>query len=391
MTSLARTFVLAAALAAPAANLAVAETPHDDDETEEARLTIVEGSFHGDRVRFLAGELDGKGVAYVEHYGPSGGLKLTNGFADVMVDGEETNVRNLEKVVATGTNEHGFTFTAYQGNTRLRCIALMYADLTVTCSRNPAWTPPGAAMCAKHFKGKTTRFQCNGLVEHVPGKPHEEALNICVAAFRNEMDREDCMRFGIHHPIDLFRDTIAACTAAYKTEDERDYCVFYSFAPANPKDRPSIDLVRKCDRLHDDDRETSYCVFDNHTGVKQMREKRPGWTFTEPVAHNTKSRLRGARLEVAMGKYDQVDLRATGGIIDGEAVIYIDALAGGHKLEYTNPIPNLKVGKKLYAVRAATSLDRVKYNGHLLTFRVTLNGKRMECRNESAFTSAICR
>lgn len=397
-----RACVLAAALAGLAAESAVAHaTP---EATEPGELTFAEGVAEGEKVRIVAGEVDGRGLLYAEYYtGPA--LRFAVPYTRAFVDGEETSIRTLRALeVAPVQTVDGFAFTALQGTARLQCTALMWSDATATCTRDPAWTPPGAPACAATFKSHTQRFQCNGLRAHFasPAIDHDELLRACVGAFRWESHRTDCLRYGYNLP-DVFGDVLEACHAAYRTEQERNFCMYYSLAPARPEDRVRPATVRACDRQADDDVATTACVFRMATGGRPDDPRRPppkrrgtvdpSAAPTAPVQLATVpgARVRGARIDIRTGTRAGLTLRATGGMVGTEPVLWVDGLTGAGELTWMNLIDRIVVGHEVRALREVSALDRVKLAGEMLTFRATHAGRRLSCRASAGATFARCR
>jgi len=400
MTSPGRSLVVAATFAAATANLAVAKpTPRGNVDIEDAELTWAEGDGEDDsRVRMFAGEIDGRGVVYAEYY-KGNALWMAVPYHRVFIDNEEqTSVRALRDLQMIGPTPDGFAFTAAESTVELQCTALLHADATISCARSAKFVPSGAASCATFFKSHDERSQCNGIraAFATPQIPHDELLELCAKSFRGESERNGCMIYG-YNATALFRETLAACTAAYRTGSERSYCIFYSFAPANPKDRPSIEHVRACDRLHDDDKATTDCVFWKHTGVKQVHPKSrttlPTDNPTAPLLYNvvpSAKRLSGSRIDVSTGAWRDLSLRATGGMVGTEPVLWVDGYRD-IKHEWMSPVDRIVVGKQVRALREVSSLDKVKLTGELLTFRAVLGGKTLQCRVDAASMFARCR
>lgn len=397
MTSLGRSIALAAAFAGAAAGPAAAQaTP---DGTEDGELTFAEGMVDGDRVRMIAGDVDGRGLLYLEYYaGPA--LRFAVPYTLVYIDGEKTTVRALRGLAATGRlDADGFGFTAHDGAAQLRCTALLHGDASVNCTRDPAWVPPGAPACAATFKSFSERFQCNGLRDAFPNPsiPHDDIVALCAAAFRPEFHRTDCMRYGYNHPATIFRETLATCTAAMRTQDERKFCMFYSLAPVDVKERVTVDMIRTCDRMHADDRAVSLCAFERLTGAKQYVAKPPAVVeptarATEPLVRTSRpARVRGARIDVATGAWHDRSLRATGGMVGSEPVLWVDAFEDSGELDWMQPLDRIVVGKRIIALREVTALDRVALSGDVLTFRVVHAGKPLQCRADATQMYARCR
>ncbi len=355
---------------------------------------FAEGSSEGDRVRMVAGDVDGHGLVYAEYYAPGGGLRGVAPYARVLVDGEPTTVRDLhDLVLEPQQTPDGFVFTAHQGSDVLRCTALLWSEADVACTRDPAWVPPIAPACAAAFQGEVGRFQCNGLrdIFKTPAIDHDELLRACTASFRWESNRTDCMRYGYNVPAP-FRDALAACTAVYRTEAERKFCMFYSLAPAREQDRIPARIVRACGP-HDDDRATTDCAFQMFTGVAQKRVRprslEPGDEPTQPLAPLTPSRV--THVEVGTGAWNALALHATGGMVGGEPVLWVDARATTGKLEWMNPIPRIVIGKQVRALREVTALDHLSLTGDVLTFHVVHAGKSLQCRGDAKQQFARCR
>ena len=400
MTSLGRTITFAAAFACAAAATAVADpTPRGNDDIEEAaELTWAEGPGEdGSRVRMFAGEIDGRGVVYAEYY-KGDRLWMAVPYYRVFIDNESvSSVRNLRGLEMQGPTADGFAFVADEVTVQLKCTALLWADATINCTRG-TFVPKGSASCARYFKANNERFQCNGIQTHfaTPQIPHDDLLALCAASFRGESRRNECIMLGYNAPsAATFRDTLSACTAAYRTHEERSFCMV--FLLGTPAPRPSIDLVRECDREHDDDKATTDCVWLKHTGVKQVHPKSrtslPTDEPTAPVANNakpSKKRLSGGRIDVSIGAWRDLSLRATGGMVGTEPVLWVDGFKN-ETLEWMAPVDRIVVGKQVRALREVSSLDRVKLTGELLTFRAVLGGKKLQCRVDAASMFATCR
>lgn len=365
---------------------------------------IAEGTQDGEKVRMIAGNVDGRGLLYAEHYtGPA--LLYAVPYTRVFVDGQETNVRALhDLVLEPRMTADGFAFTARLGLTPLSCTALLWSDATVNCSRNTGWVPPGSPGCAAAFKGHDTRFQCNGLQQAfaTPAIAHDELLSACTASFRWESFRESCIRYGYNHPA-IFEDTRQACTAAYRTEHERDFCMFYAFAPVEPKDRVSAATIRECDRQHDDEKQTTLCAFRVNRGGRadqiepvakpRTTESMLAYLPTAPLALAVApaARLRGETIDVSAGTRDELTLRATGGMIGTEPVLFVDAFAPAGELKWSQTIDRIKLGKQVRALRELTKLERVKLSGDVLTFHAVHRGKALACRKDTTESIAVCR
>ena len=397
MDSLERSVAMAAGLAVFAANLAAAHATPDGIQDEDAELTFAQGDTGEHIARLVAGEVDGKGVVIVEYY-VGASLRFAVPYTQVLIDGEERSVRELRGLAAGRLGKHGFALAADLGTKRMQCTVHLWADTAVSCRRDPAWVPPGDPACVRAFEGNIGRTQCTGL-RNIFAKSafdHDELLRLCTDAFRVETFRTDCLRYGYNNEPPLFRETLAACVAAYRTQDERKFCTFYSFAPANKAERPSVDAIRTCDRKHDDDRATTDCVFEQHTGAKQIhprsRTTLPSDVPTEPVtASSVKARERGGRIDVSTGKWRELSLRATGGMVGSEPVLWVDAFAADGKLRWMQPVDRIVLGKRVRALREVTALDRVKLRGDVLTFRAVHRGKSLQCRADATAMFARCR
>lgn len=396
MTSLTCSIALAAAFAGAAANLAEAQVTPDGSED---KLTFAEGSVDGDRVRIVAGDLDGRGVLYLEYYNGAA-LRFVVPYTTVYVDGAKTSARALRGLQTTGTlDADGFGFTAYQGAAPLRCTALLYGDASANCTRDPAWIPPGAPACAAAFRSSVERLQCNGLrdIFQNPPIPHDEIIDLCAASFRPETYRTDCMRYGYNHPAALFRETLATCTTAMRTQDERKFCMFYSLAPVDAKQRVTVDMIRTCDRQHADDKQVSRCAFERLTGAKQYAAKQPATreptdSPTEPLARvTTGTPVRGAHIERANGELRDRSLRVTGGMVGTEPVLWVDAFDSTGELAWMQPLDRIVIGKQVRALREVTALERVVLKGDVLAFRVVHAGKPLQCHADVTQSYARCR
>lgn len=380
------------------AGAAAADT--DTDIAEDAVLTWAEGpGENGARARMFAGDIDGRGVVYAEYY-KGNRLWMSVPYTRVFIDHEsESSPRTLRGLRMIGQTEHGFAFTAEQGTATLQCTALLWADASINCTRSKYFTPKGSASCAKYLQSHDERFQCNGLQQHftTPAIAHEDLLALCAASFRGESDRTQCMRDGYNAPTRLFSDALATCTAAYRTSDERKLCM--SFTVEGPEaQRIAPGVVRTCARANrGNDKAITDCAFLQHTGVEQEHPvpkiAAPTDSPTEPVAANATPRRRvlaGARIDVAVGKWRDLTVRATGGLVESEPVLWVDALAN-ETLKWMQPVDRIVVGKRVIALREVSSLDRVKLAGDLLTFRAVLGGKRLDCRADVAAMFARCR
>lgn len=385
MKFLGRSLAITAGLAGALANLAVARaTP---DGTEDAELTFAEATVEGDRVRLVAGEVDGRGVVHVEYYAGTR-LRFAVPYTKALIDGQATSVRDLRSIVAGSLGTHGFAITADHGTARISCTVQLFAD-AVDCVRDPAWVPKGDPDCVAAFVGEVGRFQCSGLRTHFATTTriaHEEVLRRCLAAFRHESNRVDCLRYGYNEPdVARFREGLAVCVAAYRTEDERKFCTFYEFANANPADRPAFHHIRTCDRRHDDDRATTDCVFELHTGTKQVHPKSrtllPFQQETVPLARPLSlARVNGARIDVAGGTLRDLALRVTGGMVGDEPILWADAFTREGTLKWAQIVDRIVIGKQIRALRDLASLEHVKVADDVITFRATYGGKRLTCR-----------
>jgi hypothetical protein len=397
MTLLTRSIPIACAMLA--AGAAIADPTRDDtDIAEDAVLTWAEGpGEEGARVRMFAGEIDGRGVVYAEYY-RGDRLVMAVPYHRVFIDNDsESSIRALRDLKMIGPTPDGFAFEADEVTVRLKCTALLHADATINCTRS-TFRPKGAASCAEFFKSHGERAQCNGIREHYksPAIPHDDLAAMCAAGFRSENHRSQCMSFGYNQPAPLFREALSACTSAYKPTDERMYCLVFTLGTTEEqKIAPAV--VRQCAREHSDDKAITDCAFFVKTGVKQVHPKsrtsEPTDNPTTPVANNAtprKRRLAGARIDVAIGTWQGLSLRATGGMVESEPVLWVDAFRN-EKLEWTQPVDRIVVGKQVRALREVSSLDKVKLAGELLTFRVVLGGKRLECRTDAARMFARCR
>ena len=381
-----------------AAGVAVADPTEDGtDIAEDAVLTWAEGPGEdGARVRMFAGEIDGRGVVYAEYYkGKS--LWMAVPYSRVFINNDsESSIRTLRNLKMVGPTPDGFAFEADEVTIRLSCTALLWADATISCTRSKAFVPKGSASCARFFKSNTERFQCNGLQEHfkTPQISHDELLRTCVKSFRAESRRSSCLRHGYNaSSVETFRDALETCTSAFRAEQERDYCMSYWSSTG-----PSMENVRTCAREHPgNDKAINDCAWLLHTGVKQesppSRVTSPTDNPTAPVANNAapkKSRLSGGRIDVSIGTWRDLSLRATGGMVESEPVLWVDAFRN-EKLEWMQPVDRIVVGKQVRALREVSSLDKVKLTGELLTFRAVLGGKRLDCRVDAAAMFARCR
>jgi hypothetical protein len=398
MTLLERSITQAAAFALFAAGTAVAEPTRDDiDIAEDAVLTWAEGpGEEGARVRMFAGEIDGRGVVYAEYY-KGDRLWMVVPYARVFIDNEAPrSPRELRDLRMKGPTDDGFAFTAAQGTVTLRCTALLWADASISCARSKSFTPKGSASCARYFKSNDERFQCNALQEmfKAPPIPHLELLQTCVKSFRAETRRTSCMRHGYNtKSVASFEDALSTCTSAFRAEQERDYCMGFWATTG-----PSMENVRGCAREHPgDDKAINDCAWLEHTGVKQVYPKaktsEPTDNPTAPVANNAaprKTRLSGGRIDVSVGAWRDLSLRATGGMVESEPVLWVDAFKD-EKLAWMQPVDRIVLGKQVRALREVSSLDKVKLTGDLLTFRAVLGGKRLECRVDAARMFARCR
>lgn len=365
---------------------------------------IAEGTQNGEKIRMIAGNVDGRGVLYEELY-KGAALLYALPYTRVFVDDQETNVRELYDVVLDpAMTADGFTFTARLGLTPVSCTALVWSDASVNCSRNTGWVPPGSAGCAAAFKGHDTRFQCNGLQQAFanPVIAHDDLLSACTSSFRFELFRESCIRYGYNFPA-IFYDTLQACTTAYRTEDGRNYCLFYALAPAEPADRIPASTIRECDRLYDDEKQTSLCGFRVNLGGRadepepvvepRITESSLQYLPTAPLALTVTpaSHVIATKLHVATGTHAELTLRATGGMVDTEPVLFVDAFGPGGDLKWSQIIDRIKLGKDVRALRELTKLDRVKLSKDTLTFRAVHEGKTITCRGDAARSIAICR
>ena len=393
MGSLERSFALAAGLAVFAANLAAAHATPDGIH----ELTFAQGDTGEHTARLVAGEIDGRGLVIVEYY-TGASLRFAVPYTKLLVDGEERSIRELRGLAAGKLGKHGFALAADLGTQRVQCTVELWADTAVSCRRDPAWVPPGDPACVRAFEGAIGRSQCSGLRRHfaTAAIDHDALLRACTGAFRYEWFRTDCLMYGYNSEPALFRETLAACVAAYRTEDERKFCVFYSFAPVNKAERPSVDAIRTCDRKHDDDRATTNCVFERHTGKKQMspksRTSRPTDHPTEPVAAKpATARQSGGRIAVSTGTWRDLSLRATGGMVGSEPVLWVDAIAADGKLRWMQPVDRIVLGKRVRALREVTALEGVQLRRDVLTFRVVHGGKSLQCRADATEMFARCR
>jgi hypothetical protein len=399
MRFLERSIALAAGIAGVAAPLAVADPtpPGRIDIAEAAVLTWAEGPGEdGARVRMFAGEIDGRGVVYAEYF-KGNALWMAVPYHRVFINHDsESSIRNLRDLQMVGPSADGFVFTAAETTIRLKCTALLHADATINCTRSDAFVPKGSASCARYFKSNTERFQCNALQTRFAASaiPHDELMRMCVRSFRSETRRANCLRYGYNAAsVSLFKDALATCSSAYRGHDERDSCMGSVLQGTGP----DLDVVRECDREHDDDKAVTDCAWLRHTGVKQESPpsltSRPTDNPTAPVANNAtprKPRLSGGRIDVTTGTWRDLSLRATGGMVESEPVLWVDAFRN-EKLEWMQPVDRIVVGKQVRALREVSSLDKVKLTGELLTFRAVLGGKRLACRVDAASMFARCR
>jgi hypothetical protein len=374
-------------------------TPAGNDEiAEAAELTWAEGPGEdGARVRMFAGEIDGRGVVYAEYY-EGNRLVMAVPYNRVFIDNDsESSVRSLRGLEMQGHTPEGFAFVADQGTAQLKCTALLWADATINCTRG-TFAPKGSASCARYFKSNNERSQCNGIQTAFPTPqiPHDTLHALCAAMHRGESRRNECIMLGYNAPsAATFRDTHSACTAAYRTSEERSFCMV--FLLGTPAPRPSVDLIRECDREHDDDKATTDCVWLKHTGVEQVHPKSrtslPTDEPTAPVANNakpSKKRLSGGRIDVTSGTLRDLSVRVTGGMVGTEPVLWVDGFRGA-KHEWMAPVDRIVVGKQVRALREVSSIDKIKLSGELLTFRAVLGGKKLQCRADAGATFATCR
>ena len=389
MTRTGLALVAAAAFAVGAADLAVADATIDI--AEPAYLTFVEGpSELGPRARWAAGEIDGRGVVFAEYF-DGAGLQITVPYTLVHIDNEESNVRQLHDLQAVSANDAGLTFTASDGAHPLTCLAVLWSDASIQCRRDPAHVSKYDPRCVAAFNSNVQQFQCDGNIKltAAPVIPYERLLGSC-APFRNEAHRMDCVRYGHAHPT-RWPAGLAACLDAYRTDDERNFCMFYSFAVVGQT--PSPELIRGCKGA--DDEATTGCVFYKMTGAKQKKGKPgpllPSMRTTEPfVRQHGLRRLEGARIDVSTGTFQQKTLRATGGMVGDMPVIFVDAYLR-EKLDWSQAIDRIVLGKRNIALRDLTSVDRVKMNGEILTFRGVYAGKPITCRADAVSLFATCR
>jgi hypothetical protein len=376
-----------------ATNIARADAGSDED----AELTFAEGTVEGERIRAVAGDVDDKGIVWIEIYA---GAKLSYAYpyTRVLIDGETTTVRDLRELRLGKFGPRGFELAATHGAERLACTVLTAADGEIRCTRDPQWKPPGHEACALGFLGEYTRKDCNVYREWFtnPVVAHDELLQLCTSTYREETNRIECMMFGYNaKDADRFRDVLAACTHAYPGEWRRDSCQFFSFAPVNPADAPSPETIRACDQLHDDDERTNTCVWERHTGVKQTRPKPgpllPSQLLTAEVRASDPTHASGGRIDVARGAWRELSLRATGGMVGTEPVLWVDAFENHQALKWANVIDRISIGKQIRALREVSSLEAVKLSGDVLTFRVTHDSKKLHCRADAATTYARCR
>lgn len=407
MSLFGRWIALAAGFAVLSANLAAARADADagDDDGEDATLAFAEGRLEGERVRLVAGEVDGKGVLYAEYYtGPS--LRYAVPYTRVFTDGEETNVRALRGLALQPKQTvDGFAFTAFAGATPLQCTALLWSDATINCSRGTGWEPPGHPSCAKAFVGHDHRQQCNGIRAAYPSPaiPHDELLGACVASFRWESFRNNCIRYGYDRPPAAFREALAACTAAYQTEHERDFCMYYSLEPGPEEERVKPSAVRACTGKFRDERKTTDCIVRLHIGAPPANPNEPvpppkgtGLPTDKPtapvvIAPAGARTARGAHIDVTTGTFRDLALRATGGMVGAEPVLWVDAFETTGALKWSNNIDRVAIGTAVRALREATALSAVKLSGDVLTFRATIGGKARQCRSDAGTTYARCR
>lgn len=396
MTLLGRTLTACAVLATTAV---AAPTRDGTDVTEDAVLTWAEGpGEEGARVRMFAGEIDGRGVVYAEYY-KGDRLTMAVPYTRVFIDNEsESSIRALRNLEMVGPRPDGFAFHADEVTVRLQCTALLHADATISCTRG-GFQPKGSASCARYFKSHDGRSQCNGIQEHFtsPAIPHDELAAVCAASFRSENHRNQCMSHGYNERPALFRDALSTCTQSYKTMDERSFCLTFTVGTTEPQ-KIAPEIVRRCARDVVGDKAITDCAFFEKTGVKQehprSRTSEPTDNPTAPVANNAKpkkSRLSGGRIDVAVGSWRDHTLRATGGMVENEPILWVDAYDKAEKHAWMVPVDRIVVGKQIRALREVSSLDKVKLTGDLLTFRAVLGGKRLDCRVDAARMFARCR
>jgi hypothetical protein len=375
-------------------------------EVEPAELAFANGVFEGEKIRVVAGDVDGRGLVTVELYK---GERLWTAYPydRVFVDDEQTNIRQLTDITLDpAQSSDGFNFTATQQGTALSCTILLYADSTITCTRvGMSYAPAIAPACATNFKSHQQRFQCNFIREHNQGKGFDDdgIVATCAATFRFEALRNGCMLYAYGMPAE-FETVRSTCLAAYKTQEERNFCFWITLAQANPKDRVDIAHIATCDKLYDDDKWTTACAFTLDSGMAASETKlprasadkrKPGEKDTAPVvpAAPVTSSVSGATIDVTTVKLGEVTTRVTGGMVGTEPVILIDRYASATDLTGTEVISRVVIGKEKEArsLRELSLVEKVKVSGEIITFKAVRAGKHLSCRANLTDAWATCR
>ncbi len=398
MRRLGRSLCLAAITAAAAAGTAAAEV-------EPATLQFADGVFEGEKIRVVAGDVDGRGLVFVEYY-QGAALQLTVPYSRVYVDDEETDIRRLTDLALTTTqNVDGFAFSALDGATSLACTILLHSDATITCTRVGAgYVSPIAPACAASFKSSVERNQCNGIRQAFAGKGFDDDALVasCAATYRGEIPRNYCIMYGYNHPAE-FDEVRRTCTAAYKTEDERDFCFYFSLAPVDRAERMLPAHVRTCDALYDDDKLTTACAFTLKVG-KQASETRLSpdryklkphekATFEVVPAAPITTSVSGATLDVRTGTYDDLSVRVTGGMVGSEPLITMDGYTTKGEHRWLTVVDRIVIGneKQPRALRELSLVEKVKASGNVITFKAVRAGKKLSCRANIVDSWATCR
>lgn len=398
MRRLGRSLCLAAISAVAAAGTAAAEV-------EPATLQFADGVFEGEKIRVAAGEVDGRGLVFVEYY-RGAALRMTVPYSRVYVDDESTDIRRLTDLALTTTqNVDGFAFSALDGATSLACTILLHSDATITCTRaGSGYVSPIAPACAASFKGWAERNQCDGIRQAFAGKGFDDDALVatCAATFRGEIARNYCIMYAYNHPAE-FDGVRRTCAAAYQTEDERNFCFYFSLAPADPADRMPVAHVQACDALYDDDKLTTACAFTLKVG-KPASETRLSPdryrlkphekdTFEVVPAAPITASVSGATIEVRTGTYETLSVRVTGGMVGSEPLITMDAYAKGGEHQWMMMLDRIVIGreKQARALRELSLVEKVKASGNVITFKAVRAGKKLSCRANVVDSWATCR
>lgn len=374
-------------------------------EVEPATLQFADGVFDGEKVRVVAGEVDGRGLIYVEHYRGEA-LHLTVPYGRVYVDDEETSIRRLTDLALTTTqNVDGFAFSALDGATSLACTILLHGDATITCTRvGSGYVSPVAPACASAFKSSVERRQCDGIRQAFAGKGFDDDALVasCAATFRGEIARNYCLMYGYNHPAE-FDAVRRTCLAAYQTEDERNFCFYFSLAPVEVADRMPVAHVQTCDALHDDDKLTTACAFTLKVGKQasetklspdryRMKPHEKDTFAVVPAAPITAS-VSGATIDVSTGTYEALSVRVTGGMVGTEPLITMDAYATTGEHRWLAVLDRIVIGreKQARALRELSLVEKVKIRGEIITFKAVRAGKPLSCRANVVDSWATCR